>query len=382
VKLANLFGQRPASVEGDKFAIPIETELSDAGGHRDEDDDVPVPDYVRGKFGYATYSAYLRTVRLTGPARLYGGSVVDPMTREVKGLVQAARLDTEMDMFMGKDGAHAGCVSAASATSLTVDSWWWLKKGMRVDVLIASSGNTGAGVVNAKITAAARNLITGYSVLTLNKNLTAYGSIDTTYSVYRTNEYGKKTHGFRDIISASNPGTGNYLEIDRTVTTEWQSYSDAAAGASASGQLFVSAQTMLAIDGDEEAGLIIVHPFVFNDLVKLGVNNKLYMGQVKKFELWGNTVAINDVPVVKNRFCPPHTAYFLNIPTWYIYHPPGMNVGGQWDLSGGADGTRMQRVAGKWAHEALWVRVRQYICDRPNANGVITGLNYHPRGTV
>ena len=113
-KLSRMFPRRKKAVsEGEKFAIPIHTEDSDAGGHRNESDDVPVPDRVKHAFGWANYPVYERTVALTGKAKVTGGSVVEPLKTEVQGLVRAAALDAERDMWLSARGdraARARCV--------------------------------------------------------------------------------------------------------------------------------------------------------------------------------------------------------------------------------------------------------------------------------
>jgi hypothetical protein len=383
-KVSKIFPrQERAIAEGEKFAIPIETELSDAGGHRNETDDVPVPDRVKGQFGYSNYPIYERTVRLTGKSRKTGGSVVEPLKREVQGLVQAAALDTERDLFLSSRGEHATCVSASDSTTLLVDSWQYLTKGMRIDVLIATSGSDGGiGITNSKITNVSRNLTNGQATLTLATPLKAYGSIDSTYGVFRTNEWNKKGWSILDAVDASNPTAGNYLEIDRSAEPLWAAYEVDAQGQSASGPLFASVQTMLEIDSDDPAGVILVHPFTENDLISRGVIDKIYIGAKKVFELWGERITINGTPVVGVKHCPFDTGLFLNLDYWEMSHPPAMNSEGEWDRDGYDEGSRFNRVANKWAHEALWVRMRQLICRRPNAQAKLTNIGWHYQGTV
>lgn len=383
-KVSKIFPrQKRAVAEGDKFAIPIETELSDAGGHRNETDDVPVPDRVKGQFGYSHYPIYERTVRLTGKSRKTGGSIVDPLKREVQGLVQAAALDAERDLFLSARGEHANCISASASTTLLVDSWQYLTKGMRVDVLIATSGSDGGvGITNSKITAVSRDLTNGRATLTLQTPLKAYASIDSTYGVFRTNEWNKKGWSILDAVDASNPTAGNYLEIDRTVEPLWKAYELDGEGRSAGGQFFASVQTMLEIDSDDPAGVIFVHPFVEQDLINRGVVDKIYIGAKRNFELWGDRITINTTPVVGVKYCPFDTALFLNLDYWEIDHPPAMNPEGEWDQSGYDEGSRFSRVANKWAHEALWIRMRQLICKRPNGQAKITNLGWHYQGTL
>lgn len=381
-KLSRIFPRHKKAVsEGEKFAIPIHTEDSDAGGHRNASDDVPVADRVKYAFGWANYPVYERTVAIAGKAKITGGSVVEPLKSEVQGLVRAAAQDAERDIWLSARGDRAACISASDSTTLLVNSWQYIPKGMRVSVLIAASGSDGGvGITDSKVTAVTRDLTNGRATLTLETALKSYAGVDSTYSVFRVNEYNKLGWSILDAVDASDPSYGDYLEIDRTLEPLWQAEEMPAAGQSASGRLFANVQAMLELDADDPAGVILTHPFVEQDLIARGVLDKLYIGAKKNFELWGDRVTINGTPVVGIKYCPFDTAVFLNLDYWEMVHPPKVNPEGQWYKP--EDGPVWNRVAKKWAEEALWIRMRQLICRRPNAQAKITGLGWNYQGTV
>ena len=382
-KITNQFPRvKRAIPEGEKVGVAIELGLSDAGGYRSESDDNPEADRVDDTFGFFQYDAYRRTIQLSGHALHFGGDLHSRLSREVQGLVSAARLDRERDLFLSKRGEHAKCVSATSGTSFTVDNYQYMYKRQKIDVALLSNGSEAGGVTNATVLTITRDLVAGTAVVTIDKSLSNFAGIDSTYGVFKTNEYAKKPFGLPDIISTTNPGTGNYLEIDRTVETLWRGFVKDAGSSPPSGKLFAAVQTQLEIDGDDPASLIIVHPYVEQDLIRQAVVDRIYLKE-KSFEIWGNRVTVNGVPVVGSRFCKFSDAWFLNMNWWELNHPPQVPSEGMWVSHGGPDGgTRLALVTNKWAHSALWVWAMQRVCRRCNAQGKIENLQWHPDGTA
>ena len=368
--------------EGLDFTFFLRDALSDAGRGFGEWDDLAKPRHISNVKAVYNMKAYNRTVRGSGQAEVSGGSVIKPLVQDIQQLVPSMALDFERFPFMESTGKLAGCVDADDATTLNIDAYQLVVKGMYVDVLIESSGEVAYGVSNARITRVVPDKTTGTAVLTLSENLNTYGSIDTTYVIVPSGAYNQYAWGFSEILSDANPASGNVGAIDRTIAGNeyWQVEQHDAQGSRATGNFLADVLADINTDTGKKPTLILAHDYVHNDLIDEQKNKARTHLDKKHFEMFGDSLAIRGVPIVSHRFMPFDKMYLLYMPEWKMCHPKGLPSEGRWMDK--RSGQSLENVPNKWGFQAAWVRMHQLVCLLPRANAVIKNLNWARYGTA
>ena len=82
-----------------------------------------------------------------------------------------------------------------------------------------------------------------------------------------------------------------------------------------------------------------------------------------------NTITFNGIPVVADPFCPACTMYLLNTDDFKIHQLC------DWKWLEGEDGKILKQVPGKPVYTATLVKYAELMCERPFAQGMITGIN-------
>ncbi len=81
-----------------------------------------------------------------------------------------------------------------------------------------------------------------------------------------------------------------------------------------------------------------------------------------------NAVSFNGIPVFADRFCPEGTMYLLNTNDFKIHQLC------DWKWLEGEDGKILKQVPGKPVYTATLVKYAELMCERPNGQGMITGI--------
>ncbi len=79
-------------------------------------------------------------------------------------------------------------------------------------------------------------------------------------------------------------------------------------------------------------------------------------------------MSFNGIPIVADRFCPEGTMYLLNTDDFKIHQLC------DWKWLEGEDGKILKQVPGKPVYTATLVKYAELMCERPNAQGMITGI--------
>ena len=79
-------------------------------------------------------------------------------------------------------------------------------------------------------------------------------------------------------------------------------------------------------------------------------------------------VSFNGIPVIADRFCPEATMFLLNTDDFKIHQLC------DWKWLEGEDGKILKQVPGKPVYTATLVKYAELMCERPNGQGVITGI--------
>ena len=79
-------------------------------------------------------------------------------------------------------------------------------------------------------------------------------------------------------------------------------------------------------------------------------------------------VSFNGIPVVADRFCPAGTMYLLNTEDFKIHQLC------DWKWLEGEDGKILKQIPGKPVYTATLVKYAELMCQRPNGQGMLTGI--------
>lgn len=79
-------------------------------------------------------------------------------------------------------------------------------------------------------------------------------------------------------------------------------------------------------------------------------------------------VSFNGIPVIADRFCPEGTMYLLNTDDFKIHQLC------DWKWLEGEDGKILKQVPGKPVYTATLVKYAELMCERPNGQGMISGI--------
>ena len=79
-------------------------------------------------------------------------------------------------------------------------------------------------------------------------------------------------------------------------------------------------------------------------------------------------ISFNGIPVVADRFCPNGTMYLLNTNHFKIHQLC------DWQWLEGEDGKILKQIAGKPVYTATLVKYAELICERPNGQGMLSGI--------
>ncbi len=329
--------------------------------------------FERATFNYKRLIARIRVsiAHMEGAKRSYAADV-DPLQTEMKKMVPVARHALNYDLVSGDgSGIIADPATATSTTSFTVSSTRGLLKGYRIDVLTKSTGNVDGGVVNARISVDHNtNTVTLLDGATLF-NFADINSNPTLYGVYRAGCRNQAPMGLNGIVSASNPASGSYGGVDRTVAgnEDWKAQSLFNSGTLRfpTLKLLDDMWSMVDANSEGECDLILAPYSLWGYIANLLESQRRYEAQRTVLNGWAEAITFRGIPIVREKHMPTDRLFFLDTSTFSIYQ----NDEGKWLDD---DGHILHRVQGVLELEATWYRFLQLICTAPNANGVLGDL--------
>ena len=190
------------SVQGKDFTIPLHYGRNEGIGARGEGSALPTAgnqaykaSVLPMRYQYGRFQITGQTIKAT---RNNEGAYRKAVRSEMEGLANDMVDSLSRQIFGDGTGVLATCASASSATAITVDSTAKLRVGMKVDILVTSTGATTAGVVGDTIAS-----ITSGTVFVLTTGVATYGSIGNTYSVYISGSRNLEMMGLGGIVSAT-----------------------------------------------------------------------------------------------------------------------------------------------------------------------------------
>lgn len=280
------------------------------------------------------------------------GAFVDLLNAEMDGLLKAAKFNLGRMLF-GDGSGKLATISAVLNNVLTVDTVQYLMEGMLVDVYSAAEEQL-------------HTVCTVTAVDRTNKTVTLTGEVISAAAeggfIVVQGSYNNELTGLGEIFKTD----GTLYGIDRSASTWMQPYIKTNCGDISD----IMLQT--AIDTLEERSGGTVDYIVCSYGVKRAYQEYLASSRLNlnSMELEGGYKALsyNGIPLVADRFCPVGTMYLLDTSEFTMHQLC------DWRWIEDADGRVLRQVAGKPVYSATLVKYADLMCDKPCAQGMLTGI--------
>lgn len=354
------------------------------------------------------------------------GAVIDFVDKEVNSLLKRMRRDKERMAFNDGSGLLAvidGTTSSGAQTTLKLQTSPQyanapgaqnLVVGMKVDVLLRSTGATALGVAGATVTAVDKVSVPN----TVTLSAATAGTVTTStlesntvmdYGIFRAGSRNLEMWGLTAICSKNNPGkwsglvTGaptttidgteltGYGGIDRTTAANayWKGQEFNNTGSSipnygyalttknralrqGSWNLVQTAIDQASTEQDANTSLIITSKAIVRQIGMRGNYNRIVNdGNLKLINGWTGLMW-GEIPILGAPLCPPNTMFGLDESTFdYLVERELSSMN--------EDGNTMVRTAvgtsAKDEYEARFIERSQLGCNKPGANWMITDIS-------
>ena len=284
------------------------------------------------------------------------GAFVNLLNEEMKSLVESASYNFGRMLFGDGQGKVGKVISLASDNLMLLDSTRSLAEGMVVSFYTSD---------NKPITAAQnRRLI---SVDQKTKTIVLDGEeVDTSVIpngsfAYIQGSKGNELTGLEAIFASS----GTLYGANRS-SSVMKPYCVSGVGEFDESEMQVAMDAIEANSGSK-VNMIICSWGVRRALVEYYKKMNTVLNTV---ELEGGFKALsyNGIPIVVDRFCPEGTMYLLNTDHFKIHQLC------DWQWLEGEDGKILKQVPGKPIYTATLVKYAELICERPCAQGKLSGI--------
>ena len=283
------------------------------------------------------------------------GAFVNLLNDEMQSLIKSASLNFGRMLYGDGTGLLATVDEIGENNDLTLTSVKGIVEGMLVD-FTALSGEMIASTTGRKVLSVDReNKIVVFDGADL-KNVIPVGG-----GVYFHGSKDYEITGLGAIFSES----GELYGVDRSASFMKPCIKRSGGGIS---EDFLQK----VIDEIEENSGSKINFIVCSWGVKRALAEyfRQYATVMPAFECAGGfkAVSFNGIPVVADRFCPEGTMYLLNTDDFKIHQLC------DWKWLEGEDGKILKQVPGKPVYTATLVKYAELMCERPNGQGVITGI--------
>ena len=373
-----------ATGEGSRIEFPLH--IGSSGGIKVTSGiELPNAQYQEYTSGNCNYYHMYGQIKVEGPmmsSTVKGKTAfLDALDSETDGMVKDLKDMDQILLWGNADGLLATVASAAASgtsTVITVDTARNLRRGMVVDVLVASTGAIGAnGATKCRITDVDYST-PSCTILTTDLGA-APTSLTTTDALYIQGGYGNATTGARcpwgvqAIISHANPTVGSYGGITRTGNAWWQAQRSHNSATNRAFQMSLVDKLIQNITSRSsgEPNLIVTSPAIEGIFGGMLVSSKRWRGETMKLDGWYNAVTFGGIPVVADKHCPANHLFVFDTNFWRRYFPPDIGQG-KWIND---DGHVLARVSGEDSVEASWKSYFQNICTNPAAQGVLEDIS-------
>jgi hypothetical protein len=365
--------------EGKEISIPLHAGRTGGYGFSDTGA-LPTADaqqVARANFNYSRLYGRIQldAAHMKGAAKSYAAEA-RPFSLETKSLVRQLRNTLNFHLFGDGTGLLTSFPtgqtvdSSSGVTEVIVDSVKGLHLNQRVDLLLIADGTmTGTGFRYGKITSIVVATKT-IQITVAEWTEETFNGAENTFALYQSLTASASSYGavFNGLTSACGT-TGTYGGINRATAGNeyWQGQTiDAGTAEDPWLALLQEAVDLVDIHSDGAVDLMITTHEVWTHLMNHLVAQKRFTGETK-LNGWARALDFNGIPIVRDKHCPAATLFALDTSTFTIYQ----DSEGEWMHE---DGAVLHRVQDFEAYEATWSRYLELVCDKPNANCIVTDL--------
>ncbi|MBQ7369912.1 MAG: phage major capsid protein [Clostridia bacterium] len=284
------------------------------------------------------------------------GSLVNLLNEEMDSLVKSASVNFAR-MLYGDGTGFIGKIVDSNGNNVTLDSVKNVVEGMILDV-----HNLSGVYLDIPSGRQVLKVDRDTNTITLSGNSIDSAYLSENFKMYAQGSKGNELTGLGAIFGnsstlygvtrESNPCLQPYKQTDVGELTE------------------LTLQT--AIDKIEEYSGGKVNFIVCSWGVKRALAKAMREGNavLTSMELKGgyNALSFNGIPVVADRFCPEGRMYLLNTNDFKLHQLC------DWQWLEGQDGKILRQVESKPVFTATLVKYAELICDRPNGQGMLSGI--------
>ena len=286
------------------------------------------------------------------------GAFVNLLTAEMEGLLEASKFNLSRMLY----GDGSGCLCSVSSANvskneITVDDVSKLLEGMVIDFYNGTSKVSGfCGVRIASIDRASKK-ITLSTVVT-----TEFATSASSYKVYMQNSKDQELTGIEKIFET----TGSIYGVNRTSYPWINAYTKSKTTSDTFNDIYIQTaiDTVLERTGNE-INFIATTSALKRKFASLLMEKR---ANLEPLNLQGGyrTLSFNGIPMISDKFIPSGTMYLLNTNDFAMHQLC------DWEWLTHNDGSILKQKEGYATYSATLVKYADLICDRPNAQALIT----------
>ena len=283
------------------------------------------------------------------------GAFVNLLNDEMQSLVKSASFNFGRMLYGDGTGYLTTVNMVSSGNKLTLADVRGLTEGMIVD-FADSAGEIISEACNYKIVSIDRENRVVY--VTGAEDLSDY--IPVGAKMYLRGSQGYELTGLKAIF-----GSGDLYGVDRSKPL-MKPYIKTSVG-EISENVIQKAMDMIEENSGSKVNFIVCSWGVKRALAEHLRASSVVMPTIE-FAGGFKAVSFNGIPVIADRFCPAGTMYLLNTDDFKIHQLCDR----KW--LEGEDGKILKQIPGKPVYTATLVKYAELMCDRPNGQGMLSGI--------
>lgn len=395
---------------GKYFYQPRRSTRTSNIGNRTDGSSENLPSGSRPGYGNSTFEAksVYATFRITGLAirstKRDADAFAKAQVKQIEDTTKDLKKDVNRQLF--GDGSAELCRFSATCTSsaggvLTatvtsdlypVEPTKFLYAGEKVDIRLRKTGalvNSANGVTISSVDSATQVTITGAG----NAQTYTYTSAESCDILCRKDNIGDNSTGSATVIKEcfglyaalhkSSPGdiwgtnfqiTGDYGNVDRTAANaDWKG-NVLTSGTSGVRRTFSVNLMQLGADTAEKFGgeisLYQTNQSIFRVYGSMLATAKQFDGNAMQLDGGWDALKVGTIPMVKDIDAPDYTVFAIDESTLML------GVIGDWEWIEDDGGGVLIRLPGQDQYEGAMVRDMELICNKPNANCIISDVDH------
>ena len=284
------------------------------------------------------------------------GAFVNLLNDEMQSLIKSASFNFGRMLYGDGTGAISSVEEVDSDSHLTMTDVHGIVEGMIVDFAMPD----GTPIESAQ----------GYKVVSVDREskLVVFSGpsdladeLPVTSKMYLHDSKGYELTGLKAIF-----GDGELYGVDRNSSPIMKPYVKTNVGA-ISENVIQKAMDTIEENSGSQVNFIVCSWGVKRALAEYFRQYKVAMPTIE-FAGGFKAISFNGIPVIADRFCPEGTMYLLNTEDFQIHQLC------DWKWLEGEDGKILKQIPGKPVYTATLVKYAELMCQRPNGQGMLTGI--------